>query len=1055
MSNKNSVGNLFSLTRTLMLAPLVVVLAGCDLLPSSDDDAAVETPVAGVETPVAGVEFSTLRTDWPAITSKIAIDDAMEAEIASLLVGMSLAEKIGQMTQPEIKNITAGDVTEYHLGSVLNGGGSWPGNIKEAPLSAWLALADTYWDESMDATDGNAAIPLIWGTDAVHGHSNVYGATQFPHNIGLGAANDPDLIRRIGAATAEEVAATGIDWTFAPTLAVVRDDRWGRTYEGYSEDPEIVFNFAGAMVDGLQGEFTQSNVVATAKHYIGDGGTELGADQGNNSASEADMINIHGQGYYSALEAGVQTVMASFNSWNDAKLHGDEFLLNQVLKTKMGFDGFVVSDWDGIGQVTGCTNSSCAQAINAGVDMIMVPKEWKAFITNTIAQVDDGTITEARINDAVTRILRVKMRAGMFEHPKPSLRALAGNADMVGSAAHRAIAREAVRKSLVLLKNSGSILPLSAAANILVVGEAANSMELQTGGWTLGWQGTGNSNDDFPNGATIYAGLEAAVTAAGGTIAYSSDGSIADDTYDVVIVALGETPYAEGQGDISKFQTLEFSTLPKSQGDDALTTVAANVTNTPILTLYVGGRPLWMNKEINQSDAFVAAWLPGSEGAGVADVLFGDFEFTGKLSFSWPATDCQVSVNRNDSETPLFAYGFGLTTTDVDTLSSTLAVAVSDSGCDAPTSGTGTTNTPIGIFENGANVNNHLMRVGSGGIWNQDINMDPNVTTTSDGGAITVDVVNGASIQYGAFDVTWAGAGQIYAQTADEAGIDRSDYVNSATSLKFKMKVNTAPTPGQSVKLQIHCVHPCVAEIEIFDLVTSVADGGWHEISIPLQCFIDSGLDYTKVNTPFLMFAEAPLAISLESIRWEPNTAGDTPDCSAFAPQQDIIDEPNHLIFDDALSTGYSFGNYNNGSGAIADDGTGTNNAFTAELTLGTNVAFKKDGLPADLSAYLATGKLEFEVFFTAIGADAEVMVKMATNWPELGDVDLFSTLLGFTPVVNTWYAVEVPIAMLIANGNRFAPGSALDIVNVTDILVLEALTAPSTIYVDNVRLTK
>ncbi|MEI8632202.1 glycoside hydrolase family 3 N-terminal domain-containing protein [Vibrio sp. PP-XX7] len=347
------------------------------------------------------------------------------------------------MTQTVMLNTTPDDVIKYHLGSVLNGGNDWPNYNKNATVGDWLSLADGYWKASMDTSDDHTAIPIIWGTDAVHGYGNVKGAVLFPHNIGLGAAHDPEMMARIGAATAMEVTATGLDWTFSPTLAVVRDERWGRSYEGYSEDPEITFKYAGAMVRGIQGNFDQNHVIATAKHYIGDGGTDLGTDQGNNLASEHDLINIHGQGYYSALQAGAQTVMASFSSWKGDKIHGDEYLLTQVLKEKMNFDGFVISDWNGIGQVPGCTNFHCPQAINAGIDMVMVAdKEWPDFIQNTIKDVNDGLIPMTRIDDAVTRILRVKMRAGMFEKPMPSLRQGAGDTSRIQNQALRDLARK-------------------------------------------------------------------------------------------------------------------------------------------------------------------------------------------------------------------------------------------------------------------------------------------------------------------------------------------------------------------------------------------------------------------------------------------------------------------------------------------------------------------------------------------------------------------------------------------------------------------------------------
>ena len=387
--------------------------------------------------------------DWPRIQSAIATDPALEARINAILAGMNLAEKIGQMTQPEIKAITPAQVTQFHIGSVLNGGGTTPGLNKYASAADWLALAQSYHLASMAST---TPIPVIWGTDAVHGHNNVVGATLFPHNIGLGAAADAGLVRELGQATARAVRATGIQWVFAPTLAVARDARWGRMYESFSENPALVARLGGAMIEGLQGKLKDdANVVATAKHFMGDGGTDLGRDQGITKASRAEMIAVHGAGYYSALAAGAQTVMVSFSSWNDVaaginygKMHGSRVMLTEVLKDKMGFDGLVVSDWNGIAQVPGCTESSCPQAINAGVDLVMVPDAWAAFITNTIAQVERGEIAMARVDDAVRRILRVKLRAGLFDK-SPAQNAWAGKAEALQAPA---LARRAVRQSL-------------------------------------------------------------------------------------------------------------------------------------------------------------------------------------------------------------------------------------------------------------------------------------------------------------------------------------------------------------------------------------------------------------------------------------------------------------------------------------------------------------------------------------------------------------------------------------------------------------------------------
>jgi len=630
----------------------------------------------------ATVTIAVLSTSWESVNSQVT--ENVDNAVASILSAMTTAEKVGQMVQAEIGSVSASQARQWNLGSVLNGGGSWP-NGKNSSISNWVALADSFYEASTDTSDGGVGIPLIWGTDAVHGHNNVIGATIFPHNIGLGAANNPELMRQIGEATALEVAATGIDWVFAPTLAVVRNDSWGRTYESYSEDPEIVRAYAGEIVKGLQGDetdrFGPAHVIATAKHFVGDGGTQGGVDQGNTVVSESELRNIHAQGYFSALGAGAQTVMASYNSWNGSKLHGNQYLLTDVLKQQMGFDGFVIGDWNGHGQVPGCSDNQCAQAIMAGVDMIMVPSAWQGFIQNTIAQVNNGTIPMSRINDAVTRILRVKMRAGFADKVKPSSRQYANNASLIGASAHRAIARQAVRESLVLLKNSNDILPLARNTNVLVAGSGANNIGNQSGGWTVTWQGTGNSNSNFPGATSIYAGIQSAVNASSGTTRLSTSGNFSGTTPDVAIVVFGESPYAEGQGDLSH---IEYQRGSKS---DLAILESLQAQNIPVVSIFLTGRPLWVNKELNASDAFVAAWLPGTEGAGIADVIFknseGDinYDFTGKLSFSWPKYTNQIILNRNDEDyDPLFAYGFGLTYQDTDTLGDDLNASSSGSG---------------------------------------------------------------------------------------------------------------------------------------------------------------------------------------------------------------------------------------------------------------------------------------------------------------------------------------------------------------------------------------
>jgi len=593
-------------------------------------------------------------------------DNDIEAKVAALLARMTLEQKVGQMVQPDIRSVTPDDVRKHRLGSVLNGGGAFPGENKHASVADWAALADRFYDASMDTANGALAIPIIWGTDAVHGHNNVIGATLFPHNIGLGAANDPDLMERIGAATAREVAATGLDWTFAPTVAVVRDDRWGRTYESYSEDPQIVRTYADRIVRGLQGsrgsrEFLDSShVLATAKHFIGDGGTADGVDRGDTAVSEADLLRIHGAGYVAAIAAGVQTVMASYNSWNGLKVHGHQHLLTDVLKKQMGFDGIVVSDWDGVDEVQGCSKDKCAQAINAGIDMVMVPTDWRNFLTNTLDQVRKEKIPMARIDDAVTRILRVKYRAGLFERGRPSSRPLANKRELMGAPEHRDVARQAVRKSLVLLKNERGVLPLRRKSHVLVVGDGADNISKQSGGWTLTWQGTENSQADFPGATTILQGIARTVEAAGGKVSSSVDG-LRQSRPDVAIVVFGEDPYAEWFGDL---RSIDYR---GAGGAELALLQQLRQASVPTACVFLTGRPLWIEPELAACDAFVVAWLPGSEGGGVADVLFRkangkvNHDFVGKLSFSWPRTASQTTLNRNDpGYDPLFPYGFGL-----------------------------------------------------------------------------------------------------------------------------------------------------------------------------------------------------------------------------------------------------------------------------------------------------------------------------------------------------------------------------------------------------------
>ena len=492
---------------------------------------------------------------WPAAKSAGLIDPATEAFVSRLMAKMTLEEKVGQMVQADISSIRPEDLREYPLGSILAGGSSPPLDAPDrSPAQAWLATARAFNAVANAPHPGRTHVPLLFGIDAVHGNSNIVGATVFPHNIGLGAMHDPALMTKIGRATAEETAAAGIDWAFGPTLTVPQDERWGRAYEGYSEDPKVVASYAGAMVEGLQGppgkgKIQQGYVMASAKHFLGDGGTIGGMDQGDADIPESELIRIHNAGYPPAIRSGTMSVMASFSMWQGIKMHGNKTLLTDALKGRMGFDGFVVGDWNAHAQVPGCTKSDCPTAFNAGLDMAMAPDGWKELFHNTVAEVKAGKIPMSRVDDAVLRILRTKVKLGLFDPARP----YAGRLDLVGSAAHRAIARQAVAESLVLLKNDG-VLPLKASAHILVAGADADDIGQAAGGWTLSWQGDGNTNADFPGGTSIYAGIAAAMKAAGGSATLSPDGSYTSKP-DVAVVVFGEQPYAEMRGDI---RTLEF-----------------------------------------------------------------------------------------------------------------------------------------------------------------------------------------------------------------------------------------------------------------------------------------------------------------------------------------------------------------------------------------------------------------------------------------------------------------------------------------------------------------
>ena len=785
---------------------------------------------------------------WPKAESPAAITDAAtEARISALIAGMSVEEKVGQTIQADIASITPDDLRRYPLGSLLAGGNSAPHANNRAPAADWLALIRAFRAVAAEPRPGRTPIPLLFGIDAVHGHNKILGATLFPHNIGLGAARDPDLIGRIGRATAEEVAATGADWTFAPTVAVPRDVRWGRSYEGYAEDPEVVASYAGPMTLGLQGRLVAGqplgvgHISGSAKHFLADGGTEGGVDQGDARLSETDLIRLHAQGYPPAIDAGVLTVMASFSSWNGVKNTGNASLLTDVLKGRMGFQGFVVSDWNAHGQIAGCSPTDCPQALNAGLDMYMAPDSWKGLYDHTLAEVKSGQIPMARLDDAVRRILRVKFKAGLFDVPSP----IAGRFDLLGSDEHRAIARQAVRESLVLLKNNGGVLPIRASAKVLLAGDGADDIGKQAGGWTLNWQGQGNKNRDFPHSQSIYAGIAQAVRAGGGEVELAVDGAYKHRP-DVAIVVFGENPYAEFQGDIP---TLEYQ--PEDKHDLALIR-KLKAEGVAVVSVFLSGRPLWTNPEINASDAFVAAWLPGTEGGGVADVLIGDpdgkarHDFTGRLSFSWPKRADRSPGHRDEpGYDPQFAYGYGLTYAR----GGAVGRLPEDPGVRAP--------------------NLNLERYFVAG-------HDPAPWSLSLSGAVTIRAID-AGAQENARRVDWSGQGAgVLTISGGTADLSRQTTGDMALMLRYRVD---AP-PDAPVKLSMACGARCVGVVDVTSLLASTTDdpandGGWRVRKIKLSCFRNAGADMTRITSPFTLSTHGRLSLEFSELRLIANNEGD------------------------------------------------------------------------------------------------------------------------------------------------------------------------------------
>ena len=760
--------------------------------------------------------------------------------VNSLITKMSIEEKVGQVIQADLDFIKPSDLRDYPIGSVLNGGNTSPRGKLRASPAEWKSLAQEFYEESKRT---GASIPVLWGTDAVHGHSNVFGATIFPHNIGIGAAANPQLVKEIGAAVAEEVLATGLFWTFAPTVTIPQNFRWGRTYEGYSEDPVLVSKLGSAFIEGLQGtekEFlNDAKILGTAKHFLGDGGTYLGIDQGDTRANEENMRVIHGEPYFASLNSCVRVVMASFNSWNGSKVHGNKYLLTEVLKEKMNFTGFVVGDWNGHQQVPGCNAGSCPESFNAGVDMFMVPENWKALYKNTVKQVKDGEISKERLDDAVKRILTVKQQLGMFEGRVPNQTKYFE----VGLQKNRDIARRAVRESLVLIKNNNATLPIKNKQKILVIGDSADSLKIQTGGWTLDWQGANNTNSDFPGSITFLQALKEYENL---EITHKNSLSNLDlnKNYDLVIVAYGEEPYAEGIGDRKNLFYRDSKTL------NTLKRLKRN--GNKVVSIFFTGRPLWTNEFINLSDAFVVAWLPGTESRGMTDVLVANedgsvnYDFQGKLPFSWPSDPNQSTIAFYDPASDAeFDYGYGLTYKSPKALASLdESFEKSDDFGDLIKIFSGKFNNPFEGFIQENNSPQIKLSSTNNTTQNEVVQTDFIDVDKQDD---TLRVIFNADGNLNSFHIL----------TTEVVGLEdfQSGFLN------FNARVVES---SGAVFLAATCGFGCMGSIDVTSLL--VKSQSFDGYSVPLKCLTDKGLDLSKTISPMILFGPADLTIDFKNI---------------------------------------------------------------------------------------------------------------------------------------------------------------------------------------------
>jgi beta-glucosidase len=833
--------------------------------------------------------------DWPAVRSAVAPDPQIEQRVEEILRQMTLVEKVGQMIQPELAELTPQDVREYRIGSALNGAGIWPDGDRRATPGDWVRTVDRFREAAESAYRGRGfRIPFLWATDAVHGHNNVFGATIFPHNIGLGAARDPDLLERIGAATAREIAATGMDWTFAPTVTTPRDRRWGRYYEGYAEDPEVVHAYAAAMVRGVQGAALESGVTACIKHWVADGGTAQGGDRGTARCPEDLVRNIHAAGFLSGIAAGAQSVMVSFSSWEDPanydhspdwgepynhKLHGSRHLVTDVLKGRIGFDGIVISDWDAHAEVAGCTVGDAGYAIAAGIDVLMVAgrEAWQSVHRTAVEHVRAGRIAPERIDDAVRRVLRVKMRSGLWEPARPAARA--ADPAVLGCSEHRALSREAVRKSLVLLKHRPGTLPLPRTSRVLVTGSGADDIRKQTGGWTLTWQGNDVTRDDLPGAQTVADAVREVVGDAHCTLDPFLE-SADPAAHDVAVVVIGEDAYAEMRGTIKPWGTLAYAGLKRSYARDLETLRRLRAAGGTVVTVFLAGRPMYTTEEINLSDAFVAAWLPGTEGGGVTDLLFAapeggpGYDFQGRLGFSWPRTARSHAANRipphipgyrvppeeqapEGEHEPLFPYGHGLRLADRPAAADPLPEDTwQDTTPVPPAAG------PVEIL--GTPDSPFAWRIGGHNTWSR-----PGIAFD---GVTDVLVVRAEPLTLAgrpggpALDLRFKGyPAFVYAQQPEGRPADLRGYAAGGV-VEFDVRVVEAPTAP--FHLACHDDYPAQPGLDLTERLRALPAGRWTTVAVPVAELGRIGSDLQHVDVPFMLYTEGTARIELADVRW-------------------------------------------------------------------------------------------------------------------------------------------------------------------------------------------